>query len=735
MTASLFQLRGSHHGAALRPRVLLVDDDAVFLRLTSVALRHAGFEVETAAGGLAAFRALERLTPDVLVLDALMPDLDGFEVCRRLRQQPAHEHLPVLMMTGLDDDPSIAQAYEVGATDFLVKTTQYNLLVGRLRYMLRGADTRSELERNKARLARAQTLARMGSCSWVASRGLADVQFVLSPEGREVLNFAPDERATVKRVLQRVQPSDRRGLLRLLCSAAERREALSVDLGVTLPSGSRRVVHLDAEAERVDAQSGVHYTGVIQDFTDRRQAEDRIRDLADFDPLTDLPNRRQILWRAEQALQAALARGHMMAMLLVDLDRFKIINDTLGHAAGDELLVEVARRLRHCVRHVDKLHEGVLQATHPRSHRQFEAVGRLGGDEFVALLPEIGSSEDAQRVAQRMLESLRQPVVLGGQECFVTASIGLCLFPQEGDSVADLLRNADIAMYAVKAQGRNAAAAYTPSLSRRARERLELESALHKAVERRELFMRYQPCIDSLSSRIVGAEALMRWRRGDREVMPSEFISVAEESGLIVPMTEWALEEVSRQVARWQDRLGFDGSVAVNMPARMVSRPDVLDLIRGMAERARIDPARLHLEITETTLMDQVEQVVEILQGLREVGIQISIDDFGTGYSSLAYLTRHPISELKIDRGFVKNLGEETRANAVVAAVIAMARALELRVVAEGVETRSQMEILQLLGCRRMQGYYFAHPLDPQDFEGFYSAIQGRPEGPWQAQD
>ncbi len=718
-------------GRIAQPRVLVVDDDPVFLLISAQALTQAGFNVASAADGAEALQVIEHHAFDAVVLDALMPDLDGFEVCRRLRSQEAHQHLPILMMTGLDDDASITQAYDVGATDFLVKTTQFALLVGRLHYMLRGAQTRSELERSKARLARAQSLARMGSCSWRARTGLMDAQFVLSPEGRAVLGFAVHERISVRRVLARVHPADRRGLVRLLRESATRRAPLSADVGLTLPDGRRRVIHVDAEPERTDGQGSVHYTGVIQDFTDRRQAEDRIRHLADFDPLTGLPNRRQILWRAERALDAARARGHRMAMLLVDLDRFKLINDTLGHGMGDDLLVEVARRLRDCVRHVEQLHDGALASAVARSHRQYEAVGRLGGDEFVALLPEIASVQDAQRVAERMLMALRKPIVLDGQECFATASIGMCLYPNEGESVADLLRNADVAMYAVKAQGRNAALTYTPNLSRRARERLDLETALHKALERGELFLRYQPAIECTTSRIVAAEALMRWRLDDRDVMPADFIPLAEESGLIVPMTEWALERVARQVARWQDRLGFQGSVAVNMPARMLSRPGLVEQIQAVTARAGINPSRLHLEITETTLMDHVEQVVQTLHDLRAIGVQISIDDFGTGYSSLAYLTQHPISELKIDRGFVQNLGDESRSNAVVAAVIAMAKALDLRVVAEGVETHRQMEILQFLGCSRMQGHLFAHALDPHDFEGFYSAVHGRPEGAW----
>lgn len=714
-----------------RPSVVLVDDDPVFSLLTQSALEQAGYAVEAFSAAEGVLKALAGRSVSAVVLDAVMPDVDGFELCRRLRAQPEHRHLPVLMLTGLGDDASIDRAYRSGATDFLVKTSHYTLLIGRLQHMLRAAQTRLELERSQARLARAQALARMGSCEWTGGRSGLPVDFSLSPEGRLVLGLSPDEAATPKRILKLVHPQDRRGLLRLLDQAARARAPIKADVVFELGRGERRVMHLDAEPEWSDGRGGLHYTGVIQDFTDRRNAEDRIRHLAEFDPLTGLPNRRQIIWRAERALEASRARGHRMAVLLVDLDRFKLINDTLGHTIGDELLIEVARRLRTSVRHVDEIHQGNFEVRPLRAHRRFEAVGRLGGDEFIAVLPEIDSTADALRAAHRILDALRKPMVLGGQECFVTASIGLALHPGDGDTVMDLLRHADIAMYAVKADGRNSAIAYDPALSRRARERLELETALHKALERGELLMCYQPTIDANRSRVVSAEALMRWQRDGRLTMPGEFIPVAEETGLIVPMTEWALREVARQIRRWRDEEGLDITVAVNMPARMLRRMGLLVLVEDICAEAGISPRSLRLEITETTLMDSVEEVMEVLSGLRTLGVEISIDDFGTGYSSLVHFTRHPIGELKIDRAFVHDLGHQARSEGVVAAVIAMARALELRVVAEGVETVGQFDILCRLGCTQMQGYLFARPMMPADFVKFTRAVLGRPEEPW----
>lgn len=716
---------------ALRsPRVLLVDDDPLARLVTGSALQQAGFLVDTVEGGHAALARLRTESFDAVIVDAMMPDLDGFDLCRQVRELPLHEHLPVLMLTGLEDDASISRAYQAGATDFLIKTAHSRLLVGRLQYMLRAAQTRRELVQSQASLARAQRLARMGSCSWFVGRGLPE-GFNLSLEGRLVLGLVRTEHPTMHQVLRLIQPSDRRELIRLMRQALWQRQSVRADVGITLRNGQRRVIHLDAEPEISTLVDRVPYTCVIQDFTDRRHAEDRIRRLADFDTLTGLPNRRHILSRGEHALQASRRRGHLMALLLIDLDRFKVINDTLGHTVGDQLLVEVAARLRECVRHVDQVHEGALHTPNPRSHRQLEAVGRLGGDEFVAVLPEIASLQDVRRVAQRILEALRQPFLLVGQECFVTASVGLSVFPGDGETVVDLMRNADLAMYAVKAAGRDGAIAYDPHLSQRALERLELESALHKALERDELVMLYQPTVDASRSRVDSAEALMRWQRDGRLVMPGEFIPVAEDSGLIVSMTEWALRTVARQIARWRRDRGIEMAVSVNMPARMLSRMGLIDFIRSVTEETGVPPTQLRLEITETTLMEDVSQVLEVLAGLRQLGVEISIDDFGTGYSSLVHFTRHPVGELKIDRDFVNGLGIESRSEGVVAAVIAMAKALELKVVAEGVETLEQLRVLQRLGCHRMQGFLFAPALAAEDLAEFHDRLERLPLGPW----
>ncbi|KAF4530365.1 hypothetical protein B566_EDAN018511 [Ephemera danica] len=424
----------------------------------------------------------------------------------------------------------------------------------------------------------------------------------------------------------------------------------------------------------------------------------------------------------ERALEHARRLEHKCAVLLIDLDRFKLINDTLGHAAGDELLIEVSRRLRSCVRHSDQVMEGSLEAVGARSHRTLEAVGRLGGDEFVALLPEVAQTEDATRVSNRILEVMREPVFVAGQECFVTASVGIALFPQDGVNVADLMRNSDVAMYSAKSAGRNASQIYSPQLAGRGREKLELESALHKAIERDELVLHYQPKVDVRSATMVGVEALMRWQRGATLVPPGDFIPLAEETGLIVPLSEWALREAARQAKVWQQSFGFDHAIAVNLPNRLFERSDLVEHIHKCVTSVGMPHRCIQLEITETGLMKELQSVIPSLHHL---------DDFGTGYSSLAYLTTLPISEVKIDRSFVRDLGVTPQSSAVVSAIIALARSLGLRVVAEGVENLRQMEVLHRLGCGVMQGFLFCRGVPAPELHRWVEQTIMPRKAPW----
>ncbi|WP_374317802.1 putative bifunctional diguanylate cyclase/phosphodiesterase [Aquabacterium sp.] len=698
-----------------QPKVLLVDDDEVNLLLTSVALRERGFAITEASSGEQALQLISQWLPDVVVLDAVMPGLDGFSTCQELRQLPGYESIPVLMLTGLDDEASITRAYEVGATDFFVKCPQWSLLAGRLRYLLRAARTRDELVRSKATLARAQDLARMGSFEW--HKGLTDMTF--SNEGLRVFGLGGRDELGIRRILRMMAAGDRPSFIRILHEVIHHGTVLCHDIQVTLNDGRQRILHIEAEPEFNEQAALIGYTGIVQDVTDRRVAEDQINHLANFDTLTGLPNRRQIFWRSERAIEHAKRLNHRLAILQIGVDRFKVINENLGHHAGDELLIEVARRLRNCVKHCEQVMDGGADLAAQHGHRTLEAVGRLGADEFVVLLPEVEDEQEAIDTAGRLLAVLREPMMAGGQECFITASVGVALFPEHGLAVADLLRNADVAMDLAKTHGRNTAQLYDPHLASKGRVRLELDTALHKALERNELVLYYQPKIDVRTSRMVGAEALMRWIHDGRVIPPGDFIPLAEATGLINDMSLWAIREAGRQAKRWHTLFGLDSSIAVNLPSRLFEQPDLADRIETLLRDEGVAPHFIELEITETGLMKDLQGVVPSLIKLNQLGTEISIDDFGTGYSSLAYLTTLPISELKIDRSFVRDLGTTPQSSAVVSAIIALARALGLRVIAEGVEQAPQMEVLYNLGCHICQGFLFARPMPAHEVEAW----------------
>jgi len=359
-----------------------------------------------------------------------------------------------------------------------------------------------------------------------------------------------------------------------------------------------------------------------------------------------------------------------------------------------------------------------------RSHRLLEAVGRYGGDEFVALLPEVADEHDAERVAQRILEQMKEPILVSEHPCFVTASVGIALFPRDGASVSDLMHSSDSAMYAAKSGERNSHSVYSPPmLAGKGRAKIELETALHRAIERDELVLHYQPKVDPRNVTMVGVEALMRWQRGATLVPPGDFIPLAEETGLIVPLSEWALREAARQARIWQDRFDFQESIAVNLPNRMFERAELVDYIHGVVTEHGVPHRAIMLEIIETDLMKGVKEgsgkAPMTLHRLKEMGIEISIDDFGTGYSSLQYLSDLPIGELKIDRSFVGELGLAPKKSDIVSAIVMLGRALNMKVVAEGVETLRQMEVLTGLGCRLMQGFLFSRPLPAAELQGW----------------
>jgi diguanylate cyclase (GGDEF)-like protein/PAS domain S-box-containing protein len=448
----------------------------------------------------------------------------------------------------------------------------------------------------------------------------------------------------------------------------------------------------------------------FRDITGRRRAEERVQYQAYHDALTGLPNRLLLRDRLTQALSHAQRMRKLLAVMFLDVDHFKLINDTLGHAVGDRLLQGLAERLIGCVRDED-------------------TVARMGGDEFALVFGGVGRAEDAGRLAEKVLEAVGRPFCLEEHELHVTASVGVALHPGDGGEPETLLQNADAAMYRAKEQGRNNYQLCTPGMNERALRRMALESSLRRAVERGELLLHYQPLLDTATRRVVGAEALLRWQHPERGLlMPDEFVPVAEESRLILPIGEWALREACLALRTWHQAGFGDIRMSVNISARQFHQAGLVASVRGALQQAGLPPRALEVEITESIAMSNVAWTAEVLQALRGMGIRVSIDDFGTGQSSLSYLKHFPLSTLKIDRSFVRDIAVDPEDEAIANAVIALAHVLGLTVIAEGVETEEQLSFLHRAGCEEFQGFLFSRPLPADHLLGLLQAESSRPE-------
>ncbi len=482
----------------------------------------------------------------------------------------------------------------------------------------------------------------------------------------------------------------------LLRRAFEGETVASPDVHYFIPPTGRRGWVSAVYRPHLDSTGAViGVIGLIRDITQRKEAEQQIEYQAYHDALTGLANRR--LFQEHLSLAAALAqrRNAMVAVLFLDLDHFKLVNDSLGHTVGDELLREIARRLKATVREGD-------------------TVARVGGDEFTIVLQDVSRRDAAAVVAQKVLRTIAEPMELSGHRLYITTSIGITVFPDDGDDAETLLKNADAAMYGAKSEGRNTWQFATRDLSRSTEERMSLESGLHGALDAGELELLYQPLVELNDGELTisGMEALLRWNHPERgTIAPEHFIGFAEDRGLILPIGEWVIREACRAARRFHEK-GFPHfRVAVNLSARQFRDPSLLSIVESAIRESGIDARTLELEITETVAMEDVEQTMSTLAQVRRRGVTIAIDDFGTGHSSLSYLKRFPIDALKIDKGFVLDLPDKFEDAAIVSSVIQLANGLGLRVVAEGVETKEQLDFLRDAGCRELQGFYFSYPV------------------------
>jgi diguanylate cyclase (GGDEF)-like protein len=688
--------------------ILVVDDDEVFSLLASGTLQQAGYATHVAATGRAALEILAAQQPDLVLLDVELPDASGVELCATIRAAGRGTDIPIVMVAGRNDTGSIDRAFMVGATDFIQKPVLWQTLPQRVGFMLRAQDTLQSLriseQKNRALL-----------------QALPDTLYIFDHDGilqEHIAGTGPAVSSNpVGRPLEEVIPPDAaRAARQTMTAPIDAGRVTTCDFEVGQGSGRR------CFETRLRPQSDGTLVVITRDVTERRRTESRIKYLAYFDTLTGLPNRQLLVREMSRAIRAARRSGTLIALLYLDLDRFKRINDNLGHAVGDALLKGVARRLHQSIRPTDVV---TTPGSTGKSGRG--SVARLGGDEFVVLVSDLTGEGQATAVADRIRAALAEPFECAGHRFVVTPSIGIALYPRDGTDIEDLLVKADMAMYRAKDQGRNGHAFYGESMAIRSLSRLELENDLRRAFDAGDFQIHHQPKVDLASGRVSGVEALLRWRHATRGwISPQTFIPVAEETGLIVALGDWVLRETCRQLQRWAGTDLEHLTIAINVSVQQFAREDFVESVLRTLHSFNVRPQLLELEITESLLLRNVDDTTSCMKRFRAAGLTLSIDDFGTGYSSLGHLRSFPVDALKIDRSFVKDLNAQGDGGRICAAIIALARELKLRVIAEGVENLEQVEFLRRQRCDQVQGYLMSAPLPVDELE---KLLRSSPDG------
>jgi diguanylate cyclase (GGDEF)-like protein/PAS domain S-box-containing protein len=691
-----------------QPRLLLVDDEPRLLSSLYELLQGRGYQLVTASTGGEALAHLAKLHFDLVLLDLRLPDIGGHEIMDFINEKGVGAD--VIVMSGEVGIDAAIGALKRGAYDYLrkpysreelLKTVANALKARRLEH----ANTRiaTQLE-NSEKMYRylvdsspdiIYTLNHEGRFTFVNDRAYQLLGYrreeligqhysiLVHEEDLERARYAFNERRVDERASRNVE-------LRLKCHASSTHERT---FNNTLMTISLNAIGMHVPDQEVRKLEFFGTYGVARDITDRKRAEEVISYQAYHDILTDLPNRILFKDRLGLAVIQAKRKQTELAVMFIDLDRFKLVNDTLGHVKGDELLQQVSVRLKECLRKGDTL-------------------ARQGGDEFTIVLPELRERDDARMVADKFLECLQLPFDLDGHQVHISASIGIAIYPGHGESIDELLRHADIAMYQVKGQGKNGHAFYDASMQDVSHQKIALGQSLRRALENDELEMYYQPQIDAASGRIVGAEALMRWNHPTRGVVsPGEFLPFAEENGLMLPISDWMIGALCRDMLQWKNIGGSQVRLSLNLSPQYLDRGDFFEKMRGSLLRYGIAPSQIEVEITENICIRNPQHAIEQLNKLGQLGVSVAIDDFGTGYSSLAYLHRFPVHTIKIDQSFVKEIHDEFGHYPVVLAIISIARGLGLNLIAEGVETEPQARYLRANGCMTMQGYLYHRPM------------------------
>ncbi len=673
-------------------QLLLVDDDDVFRLSMREALIGLGYRVLEANSGQLALELLQRnRMVDLVLLDALMPEMDGFDVCEQMQQDHEQSKIPVIMVTGLDDIDSVNKAFDVGAAGFIHKPANYALLGHEIKFQIRASENALALNESRERLISAQKVAGLGYWSWNTDTG----HFTLSDQLKKMLGRkGVMEINSMQDYLRLVNAEDYQYVSEKMNRPGSGPEidAEGIDYRIRTHKNQEIIVHQVVDRSM---ESDGAVLGTVQDVTAQRAAERRVRQLAYTDELTGLASRAYFYKHLGEILASARRREEQFAILYLDLDGFKDINDSLGHDVGDDLLKAIAQRLLGAIRENDFL-------------------ARLSGDEFCIVLDNVDDQINAADAARRCLEATNKSIALGSQHIVKPrCSIGIAHYPNDGSDVQTLLKAADSAMYAAKSAGRHRYAFYRAEFTEQAERRLQIEQDLRRAIDREQLELYYQPQIELKTGEMYGVEALVRWIHPEKGVIsPGEFIHVAERIGMIRQLGEWVLSTAARQAAEWFASGLPRFKVSVNISPNHFHDPSLVGYVREVLKKTGIPAAKLELELTES-VMQTVEQNVDIFNRLRDMGVTIAIDDFGTGYSSLASLKHLPIDTLKIDRMFIVDMLNDADSAVLLGTIIGVAHALNKSVVAEGVEESDQVRALWGMDCNQIQGYFFSTPVTP----------------------
>lgn len=692
-----------------KARILIVDDEPRLLQSLKALMEANQYQVDTALGGKNACLRLIKQSYDLVLLDLRMADLSGHEVMRFMMENDIRT--AAVVISGEFSFSAVTEALRLGAYDYLKKPYAPEELIATVDKVLRKKLLEKQNDSMQIRLQKSEELHR-----YIVNSS-PDIVFILDRQGRfsflnskvETLLGYPKEQLLGQPCWQLVDPQDMERARYIFGERPTNKQSprsMELRLKAYGESGARRhfeitVFPIESSEQGIRVISAdnpstlsnrrfIGTYGTARDISERKEAEEFINFQAYHDLLTRLPNRSLFKDRLSLALALAKRNNHSLAVMFLDLDRVKVVNDTLGHAMGDRLLQTVAHRLESCL-------------------RQGDTLSRFGGDEFTLLLPGPSSKEDARIVAKKVLQTLKAPIMLGEHEVFVGASIGIAMYPEAGETLEQLIQNADIAMYHVKERGKDSYQFYSDSMNLCSSNRLQMERDLRRALEKEEFELHYQPQVCARSGRIVGVEALIRWRHPERGlVSPAEFIPLAEETRLIDHLSDWVLRTACREVRQWIKAGHPFIRLAVNFSPSLVEHPRFVSQILNTLRECDFPPENLEIELTENVIMADLEVINQKLNKLSEQGVSIAIDDFGTGYSSLAYLQKLPIHTLKIDRSFVNDIKHQEDDACIVNAIISMAKGLRMNIIAEGVETAAQMEYLQALGCHEVQGYYFS---------------------------